>query len=313
MRRAIVVGCGGQDGYYLCEHLKGLGYCVMGLARDAAIDEAGNRHAPVSIDDPAQVRRLVADIRPDEIYHLAAHHHSSEEYPGDDLALFDKSFSTHTRSLLVFLDAIRTCAPAARLFYAASALVFGEAERAPQNEDTPMQPDCAYGISKAAGIQICRYYRTGHGLFCVAGILYSHESPRRPPRFVSRRIVQTAVRIASGKETELPLGDPEATIDWGYAPDFVDAMHRMLQIDTPQDFVVATGRPARLRDFVDLVFSRLDLEPEAHLRTDPGRMVRRRRTPLVGDSSRLNAMTGWRPRHDLTDLARIMVDAERAA
>jgi len=312
MKRALVIGCGGQDGYYLGIHLKRLGYQVNGLARDGLYNNGKLNGTAVDICDVKAVANLVASLQPDEIYHLAAHHHSSDQDTGEQEKLFRMSFATHADALLALLEAMRINAPRARLFYAASALIFGSPDHSPQTEETPVSPDCVYGITKAAGMHLCRYYRQVHGLFCATGILYNHESPRRHSSFVSRRIVQTALAIAKGKLDKLELGDPDAVIDWGYAPDYVDAMHRIMLLDTADDFIVASSKPRRLLEFIDAVFATLDISSIGRIHKDPSRLVRvRYGEPLIGDNSKLVNATAWQPRHSLEDVARTMVEAEK--
>ncbi len=314
MTRALIVGCEGQDGQYLTAHLGQLDYQVTGVARDCLYVDGKYGGPAIDICDGQAMGELIASFEPDEIYHLAAHHHSSDEDAGDEGALFRLSFATHVDALLVLLEAMRKSAPQARLFYAASSLVFGEPSQSPQNEETPISPVCAYGITKAAGLQLCRYYRQTHGLFCATGILYTHESPRRPASFISRRIVQTAIAIAEGKADKLVLGDPKAVIDWGYAPDYVNAMHRVLQLDDAEDFIVASGKARRVREFIDAVFAAIDIPSAGHIHEDASLFVRKpRRVPLVGDYSKLSTATGWRPQRDLEDIAQLMVDAERGS
>ncbi len=310
--RALVVGCGGQDGAYLSRRLEAAGAEVFGLARDGLYSEGARAGEGVDLAQPDAVRGLIARIEPDRIYHLAAHHHSSEETPEDEALLFRRSFAVHVDALLALLEAIRCERPNCRLFYAASSLIFGAPATSPQNEQTAIAPICAYGITKAAGLHLCRYYRRTHGLFCSAGILYTHESPRRGPQFLSRRIVQTAIAIKGGTADELVIGDLDAVVDWGWAPDYVAAMEQILELDAPGDFIVATGRGTRVRDFVTAVFDTLGLAPGDAVREDPDRIVRDLRTmPLIGDYASLSAATGWRPSHQIGDIARMMVAAEQ--
>ena len=313
MKRALVVGCTGQDGHYLGAHLKRLGYQVTGLARDGVYNNGQLSGPAIDLCDGKAIAELVASLDPDEIYHLVAHHHSSDQNTGDLDRLFRLSFATHVDALLVLLEAIRNEAPRARLFYASSSLIFGFPDLSPQTEETPVSPVCPYGITKAAGLDLCRYYRDIHGLFCAAGILYNHESPRRLPSFVSRHIVQIALAIANGTTDKLVLGDPGVVIDWGYAPDYVDAMHRILQIDKADDFIVASGKPRRLREFINAVFGVLDVPTDGRIDEDASRLVRiRHGEPLIGDSSKLFEATEWKSQHSLEDIARKMVEAEKS-
>ncbi len=314
MTRALIVGCRGQDGQFLTQHLEASGYEVTGLARDGLYRDGRRCQDAIPIGDRGAVAALLDDLRPAEVYHLAAHHHSSEEEQGDHGTLVEESFSVHVGSLFAFLEAIRVTVPSCRLFYAASSLVFGEPAATPQTEHMPIAPVCIYGITKAAGLNLCRYFRKTHGLFCSTGILYTHESPLRSPRFLSQRVVQTAAAIKRGEAEELVVGDLNAIVDWGWAPDYVDAMHRVMLLDTADDFIVASGQPSRISEFVDAVFDALSLSPHGRVREDPTRIIRNPpAVPLVGDITKLNRATGWRPIHAIEDIACLMVAATRCA
>ena len=308
-RRAIVVGAGGQDGSYLTDHLTSLGYTVIAIKRDHLV--AGSARRPFTILDPAAVMDLIKAERPDEVYYLAAHHQSSQESVGPLRQLIDTSYDVHCRGLLNALDAIVAASPHTRLFYAASSLVFGQPSTSPQNEDTPMVPICIYGVTKVAGMGICRAYRREKGVFCCSGILYNHESPRRGTRFVTRKIVQAARAIAAHRSAKLQLGDLDAEVDWSYAGDIVRAMHAMLQINSPCDFVIASGILHSVRDFADRAFSAAELDYRNHI-VQASDMLQRvpRKTPLKGDSTRLRDATGWRPLVSFQELVDMMVRAE---
>jgi GDPmannose 4,6-dehydratase len=310
--KVLAIGCKGQDGSYLSEQLGAAGAEVHGISRAGLHGPDGALRHEMSIEDGAAVARLVADLKPDRIFYLAAHHHASEEdtaAPGD---LLRSSFRTHTLALINVLDAMVAHAPEARLFYAASSHVFGKPPAQPQDETTPLAPICAYGVSKAAGVQLCRLYRTTHGLFAGAGFLYNHESPRRGRRFLTRKIVRGAVAIERGARTPIVLANLDSEVDWGYAPEYTEAMTRILDLDEADDFVIASGRLHSVADFVAAVFTCLDLDWRDHVEVDPTLLRKTEdRGVLVGDSRRLRAATGWAPRTGVAELARIMVDAER--
>lgn len=286
MKRVLIVGSGGQDGRLLDQFQRADGCAVTGIRREGAGPALGDR---------AGIAETIRTTQPAEIYYLAAYHHSSQEHTAvDPPALFARSFEVHVTGLIHYLDAIRLHSPSTRLFYAASSLVFGEPPAPMQTEETPFNPRCAYGISKAAGVHCCRHYRQTHGVFAAVGILYNHESHLRQERFVAQRIIQAALRIRRGEQEQLTLGDLSAQIDWGYAPDFVDAMTRILALDTPDDFIVATGELHSVREFVELVFARLGLDWRRHVVEDPA-LLRRKKGAMKGDASRLRQLTGWRP------------------
>ena len=286
MSTALIIGSAGQDGTLLGHHLRGLGYEVRGVTRGAPM--------------PA-----VDDI--DEIYYLAAFHHSSEDPPVEPGELFEKSVEIHVTNLVRYLEAIRT--RKARLFYASSSLVFGDVSESPQTETTPLRPTEPYGITKATGMQICRYYRQAHGVHASVGILYNHESPLRAEKFVSKKIVKAARAIARGSRDRLVLGDLSARIDWGYAPDFVDAMHRIVARDAADDFIVATGEPHSVREFVELAFARVGLDWQAHVEENRA-VITRPPHARVGDASKLVRATGWRPTTSFTAMVHALMDAD---
>jgi GDPmannose 4,6-dehydratase len=303
MKHAIVVGSQGQDGRLLSGHLQQKGYEVLGIGRKAVPGAA-----PVDILDSAGVSGIVRQFHPDEIYYLAAVHHSSQDHAGDEpLPLLHDSFAVNVNGLLNFLEAARLHAADARLFYAASSHVFGSPEQSPQDERTPLKPACAYGISKTAGIHCCQFYRHKYNLFTACGILFNHESIYRKPQFVARKIVLSALAISRKKQNKLILGDLSAKVDWGYAPDYVDAMHRMLQLEKGDDFVVATGIPHSVQDFAEIAFSTLQLDWKKYV-TEQKSIVNQRRVGLVGSASKLRRATGWSPTVDFTQMVRTLVE-----
>jgi GDPmannose 4,6-dehydratase len=295
MKRAIIVGAAGQDGRLLYERLRDEGCTVLGIARDSVRCTETCAFDRIDIADRQQVRTALAHWRPDHVYYLAAYHHSSQDSLGrDPVLLFEQSYAVHVRGLLHFLEAIRDGSPATRLFYAASSLVFGSATSPLQNEETSMNPRCIYGITKVSGMHCCRFYRETHGVFAAGGILYNHESTYRSERFVSQKIVRSAREIADGRRDKLILGDLSAAVDWGYAPDFVDAMVKILALPEPGDFIVATGEAHTVREFVEIAFGRLGLDWKHYVQEDAS-VLHRARGTRIGDASRLRAATGWRP------------------
>jgi GDPmannose 4,6-dehydratase len=301
MKRVIIVGSGGQDGRLLEQRLRADGCEVAGFRRD----DSGQ-----ALADRGGVADTIRALQPAEVYYLAAYHHSSQEKTlQDPPAVFARSFEVHVTGLIHYLDAIRLHFPSARLFYAASSLVFGKPPTPVQNEETPFNPRCAYGISKAAGVHCCRHYRQTHGVFAAAGILYNHESSLRQEKFVSQKIVQAALRIRRGAQDRLTLGDLSAQIDWGYAPDFVDAMTRILALDSPEDFIIATGETHSVREFVEIAFGLLGLDWRKHVVEDPA-LLGRRKVPMTGDASRLRQRTGWKPTVTFAKMIATLLPAE---
>lgn len=294
------MGSEGQDGRLLARRLKALGHRLMGISRSG----------PVDIRDARKVGSLLRRFKPHEVYYLAAYHHSSEDEKPGELELFEKSFEAHVLGLFNFLEGIRLHAPKARLFYAASSHVFGPSGKSKVDESVPLAPNSVYGITKAAGLLACRYYRARHGVFASAGILFNHESPLRGPRFVSRRIVQGAVAAKKGRLRPLVLGDLSARADWGWAPDYVEAMRRIITHKAAGDFVIATGKTRSVRDFARAAFAELGLDWRRHVREDRRLLRRAREAPLSGDPRRLMRATGWRPTLDFRGMVTALVRAE---
>lgn len=312
MKRAVIFGARGQDGTLLTEHLARRDYHVLGVDQNATDCSLGESLWPVDILDPESVLAFFQRFAPDEVYYLAAYHHSSES--AELLApatIWKRSFDVQVNGLLNVLEAIRAAAPKSRLFYAASSLIFGEPDGSPQTEADPPAPLCVYGITKTAGMQVCRFYRRHYHAFASVGILYNHESHLRPETFLSRKIVSTAVRIKQGRANELVLGDLSAQSDWGYAPDYVDAMHRMLALPEPDDFIVATGALHRVQDWVEVTFGALGLNWRDYCREDPS-LITRKRKPLVGDSGKLRRLTDWCPDTSFEDMIARMLEMEGA-
>lgn len=308
MKRVVVVGSGGQDGRLLYDRLEKEGAWVLGIERNAIRCTEGIGLERVDVRSVSEVQGAVEAARPDEVYYLAAYHQSAEERPPNERVAFQESFAVNTNGLLNFLHCLQEYHPSGRLFYAASCHVFGPGSESPMNEETPLVPDTPYAITKAAGLASCRYYRERHSLFAVSGLLFNHESPLRGPSFLSQKIVRAAIDISDGRQSQLILGDLKARVDWGYAPDTVEAMTRILALDTPDDFVVATGELHSVEEFLDLAFGALDLDWHGHVREDPD-LVSRQAFPRLGDASKLRRATGWAPSVSFPEMVRALVDA----
>jgi GDPmannose 4,6-dehydratase len=236
------------------------------------------------------------------VYYLAAFHHASEDSLGDDGEMIRRSFEVNTLALANFLNAIAIESPESRIFYAASSRVFGAISTDRQDEATPFSPTEPYGISKTAGIHLCRYYRSSRNVFAIVRILFNHESPRRPSRFVSRKIARAAVRISRRKQDRLVLGNLDTAIDWGYAPDYVDAMWRILQLPKADDFVISTGESHSIVDFVKIAFGALGLDWKSYVDVRPDIARKRSERPFLGNSLKLKKQTGWRPTTTFHDM-----------
>ncbi len=309
MKKAIIAGSNGQDGRLLTDLLLKKGYDLLGIHKKGLSGAKPSSIESIDISDPAQVERIAKVFQPAEIYYLAAFHHSSQDKVPDNVELFEKSFQVNTFGFVYFLEAVRSVCPGARLMYAASSKIFGEPETDIQTELTPMNPVCVYGMSKAAGVSACRHYRLVHKIFASAAILYNHESSLRDEKFLSRKIIKSAIAIKSGRQSNLELGDLDAEVDWGYAPDYVEAMFRIVQMQNPEDLIVATGEKHSVREFAEAVFRALGMDWKQYVKEIKG-VVSRSPRALVGDPSRLKLLTGWRPSIDFAGMIYRLLEEE---
>ncbi|MES2358463.1 MAG: GDP-mannose 4,6-dehydratase [Gemmatimonadota bacterium] len=314
-KTALICGASGQDGAYLSQLLIEKGYNVVGTSRDAQASTFANLHslgiakqvslASMSPTDFRSVLQILQRVKPDEVYNLAGQSSVglSFEQPVETL----ESIGTATLNLL---EAIRFSDLPIRFYSAGSSEVFGDTDGAPANETTRFAPRSPYAVAKAAAYWQVANYREAYGLYACTGILFNHESPLRPERFVTRKIVAAACRIAAGSSEDLVLGNIEIERDWGWAAEYVEAMWMMLQRDHPDDFVIATGETRSLRDFVAEVFSNVGLNWRNHVRTDRSLL---RPTDIrygAADPAKAHSELGWHAQFRLADIARQMVYAE---
>jgi len=309
-RRAIVVGHQGQDGRLLCALLRRRGYSIVGIGRTGVETFGSLTHAACcSLSEPDTVTDLVRCTQPNEIYYLAARHGSSESRGRDPGQEWQSLYVVNVSGVLHFLQAIRNHAPSCRLFYASSSLVYGSSPaESPQTEHTPCAPDEPYAASKSYASDICRDYRRHHGVFASIGILYNHESHLRPDTFVSMKLARAAVAASRGRDEGVAVGSLDATVDWGYAPDFVDAFTRIIQAEEPDDFIVATGVLHSVRDFAKAAYDRVGLNWSQYVREVPT-VLQRRRTGCIGDPAKLRQLTGWRPSVSFEGMVHAIIDA----
>jgi GDPmannose 4,6-dehydratase len=291
-RRAIVTGAGGQDGSYLVELLRSRDYDVVGI-----------EHGDVDLTDVDAVTALLRDAAPDELYNLASPSFVPRSWE-EPL----KTAAVGVTAVTVLLEAVREVDSSIRLVHASSAEVFGVPTETPQRDTTPFRPRSPYGAAKAYGTFLIAAYRERYGLHVGSAILFNHESPRRSPDFVPAKIAHAAAAIAAGRENELVLGDLDARRDWGYAPDYVNAMWLMLQQDEADDFVIATGELHTVRELVDVAFAHVGLDWRDHVRVDES-LRRGQLYELVGDASKARAKLGWRPSVTFEELVALLVDA----
>jgi GDPmannose 4,6-dehydratase len=319
-RRALISGITGQDGSYLAELLLEKDYEVHGMIRRVALEDPANRlrriarirdritlHAG-SLESFPSLYQIVRRVQPEECYHLAAQ--SFVSYSFDDAF---STLNTNINGTHYMLEAIHEAAPQCRFYFAGSSEMFGLVEESPQNEGSRFHPRSAYGISKVAGFDLTRNYREAYGLHASVGILFNHESERRGFEFVTRKITAGVAAIAAGAEREVRLGNLEARRDWGYAPEYVDAMWRMLQQDRADDYVVATGESHSVREFAEIAFSHAGLDYREHVVIDPQLYRPAEVDLLIGDPSKARARLGWAPRTRFEELVRRMVEADLRA
>ena len=308
MKRALIVGSEGQDGTILFDRLTADGWAVIGIGRDSVRGADSATIHKVDVTSNKQVADLLARWEPDEIYYLPAVHQASQDpLATDDAALFRRSLDVHVAGLVHFLNELAERNIDASLFYAASSLVFGEVSENAQDESTPLRPRCIYGITKTAGVHACHFYREIHHVRASVGFLYNHESPLRGTTFVSQKIVRAAVDIARDSNQRLVLGDLSARIDWGYAPDFIDAMIRIVRYPTADDYIIATGETHSVQEFVEIAFARVGVDWRKHVVEDRSLLTRRSVT-RVGDARRLRERTGWRPTVTFAEMVETLVD-----
>jgi len=337
-RSALILGITGQDGSYLAEHLLAEGYAVHGLVRRASLFNRGRiDHLRTmrgrkglalhygDLTDLTSLRRIIQQVRPREVYHLAGQSHVGLSFEIPEVTCQENAGAT-----LGLLEILRDLDYPVRLYHAASSEIFGAPAGAPQSEKTPFNPVNPYGCAKAFAAQLCRVYRSAYGLFAVNGIAYNHESPRRGENFVTRKITLGAARIRAGQQAEISLGNLDARRDWGWAPDYVVGMWRSLQARTARDYVLATGEDCSVREFVTAAFAALGIalefsgrgRTEIARRRDTGRIVLRidprfhrpvEPTALVGDARLARRELDWKPRVTGTAVARLMAQADYAA
>ena len=322
MTTALITGITGQDGSYLTELLLGKGYHVHGLIRrsssfntgrlddvyqDPHVESARLHLHCGDLSDSSMLASLIRRIEPQEIYHLGAQSHvrvsfDMPEYTADVTAL----------SCIRLLEAIRDAEVACRFYQASSSEMFGSSPP-PQNENTPFAPRSPYAIAKLHAYWTTVNYREAYGMYAVNGILFNHESERRGETFVTRKITRAVARIAAGRQKYLYPGNLDAQRDWGYAPDYVEAMQMMLQQDEPDDYVIATGESHTVREFLEAAFALVNLKPDDYVRIDPRYYRPTEVDVLRGDASKARRKLGWKPRTSFPELVRIMVEADLKA
>src|SRR6202047_4711722 len=319
-KTALITGITGQDGSYLTELLLGKGYAVHGVVRRTSnLQRSRIEHLRRDekiygqqlffhygdLSDGTTLRRIFRDVRPAELYHLAGQSHVGLSFEIPESTCEEAGMAT-----LRLLEIARDQPEPVRFYHASSSEIFGEAVETPQTETTPMLPTSPYGCAKAFATQLARVYRQSYGLFVCNGILYNHESPRRGENFVTRKIARAVARIARGLDPDLALGNLESRRDWGRAQDYVQAMWLMLQHNTADDYIVATGETHSVREFVEQAFAIVDLDWKTFVKSD--RAFDRPAEPaqLVGNAEKIRKTLGWKPTGSFEQIVREMVEAE---
>jgi GDPmannose 4,6-dehydratase len=319
-RKALITGITGQDGSYLSEFLLEKGYEVHGLIRRSSSFNTGrinhlyaDPHEPGArlrlyyrdLTDGARLRELLAQIRPDEVYHLGAQSHVRVSF--DEPVYTAQVDAIGTMRLL---EAVRDTGLDVRFYQASSSEMFGQAAEVPQKETTAFRPRSPYACAKVYSFYQTVNYRESYDMFCCNGMLFNHESPRRGETFVTRKITRAATRIKEGLQVKLYLGNLEAKRDWGFAGDYVEAMWLMLQQDRPDDYVVATGQMHSVREFLELTFDRVKLDHKKYVEIDPRYCRPAEVDVLCGDAAKARRVLGWEPKVGFEELVAMMIDAD---
>ena len=313
MRKALITGINGQDGSYLAELLLSKNYEVYGIVRRESlenIDKLKNlqnikdkiKLFACSLDNALSVYKLFSKIKPDECYHLAANSFVSYSLE-EDLAVMNNNFTSTYNILLSILDVCPKC----RVYFAGSSEIFGNAEIYPQNENTKFNPRSIYGISKLSSHLLIKNYRERFGIFACTGFAYNHESPRRGRAFVTRKITSSVAEIALGKKEIIELGDITAQRDWGYAPEYVEAMYKMLNTAQPEDYVLATGKLHSVEDILKIAFEVIGKDYAKHIIVKSDFIRPRENVPLVGDASKIYKDLGWKANKHFKEIIKEMV------
>ena len=319
-KKALITGITGQDGSYLADYLLSLGYEVHGLVRRVALEAPETRFKriahildrvtlhPASLESYASIFHVFSAHDFYECYHLAA-----QSFVAESFADGFSTMNTNINGTHYVLAAVRELRPNCRFYFAGSSEMFGNVNEVPQKETTALQPRSPYGISKVAGFHLTRNYREAYKLFCVSGILFNHESPRRGFEFVTRKTTSTVARIKHGLASELRIGNLDAKRDWGHAKDYIRAMHAMLQQPEADDFVIATGETHSVRELCEIAFAEADLDYREYVKIDERYYRPAEVDLLIGDASKARNAFGWEPTYSFRDLVREMVTSDLAA
>ena len=321
MKKAFITGITGQDGSYLADLLLSKGYEVHGLVRRSSRYAIGSHEGALhneqaateklylyygDLSDFSSIMRVVSEVRPDEVYNLAA---MSDVRVSFDIPEYTSDISG--LGALRVIEAVRQSGrPETKIYQASTSELYGKVVETPQSETTPFRPQSPYAIAKQLAHEMCANYRGSYGMFIASGILFNHESPRRGPNFLTRKITRGVADIMLGRNRKIYLGNLDAKRDWGYAPEYVDAMWRMLQQDTPEDFVIATGETHSVREFLEEAFAIAGKKWEDHVEIRKELFRPSEVDVLIGDPSKAKAKLGWEPKVKFKELVRILLEAD---
>ncbi|MGA9351779.1 MAG: GDP-mannose 4,6-dehydratase [Anaerolineae bacterium] len=320
MKRALILGVTGQDGSYLAEVLLEKGYEVHGMVRRSATGNTRNIEHLIrnpelfnrrfflcrgDLADPTSLYRIINSVRPQEIYNEADQDHVGWSY---DMVGFSADITGAAVGRV--LEIIRQIDPGIRYFQPCTSNMFGKTDSEFQAETTPFNPQSPYACAKVMAYHLTRYYREAFSMFASNAILYNHESPRRTEEYVTRKITRSVARIVCGKQDKLVLGDLSARIDWGYSKEYMEAAWQMLQLDRPDDFVIATGEAHSVKEFVEEAFGVANLRAENYVVTDPGLLRPTKTSTLIGDASKARERFGFNPKVKFKELVKLMVEAD---
>lgn len=311
MKKALITGILGQDGTYLAELLLEKGYYVYGITRyldktPVYLDDRIKYYQNIDITSKNSLSRLIKEIEPDEIYHLAAYHFSSQNDENKN-KLFDQFYKVNLFSTNEILETIQKSLPNSRLFYASSCHIFGNPDFSPQNEKTPFRPNSLYSITKTAGTNLCQFYREHYNIYTSVGILYNHESPRRSRSFVSSQIAETAAKASLGIPTKLTIQDMDANVDWGSAKDYVRAIWLTLQESVGDDYVISSGLTHTIREFAKIAFDSVRLDFSDYI-FQQSNLNKKNVISYFGDPTKIAKECNWHPMISFNDLVLEMVE-----